>query len=446
MSLEMPDRSNNAPASSAVTGGAAPPSRPSFWWKVTNLGLLVTALAAPLPFGAVQSWAWNALLIAALGLLITWAAATKGDRVLRVYWTPLYLLGALFLLAGIAQYFGHLTLDSYATREALLGFTTQLVFFFLAGQVVARAGKRTLARFGSVVLIYAFLLSLFAIVQLLAGNGLIYWTVKPRWGSLIVGPYVNHNHYAGLMELLVPISVAYVLSRPKDYPGKLLLGFGAMLPLASLLMSGSRGGLVSLLAETAILIWVVLCGAPRLRRRSLAVTIAAGVIAVDLLFLWVAPEWIVQRLESTTKVVSSQELVLGDRLNVSKDSLRAFHDHPWLGTGLGTFAEVFPQYQSFPSDLQYDHAHDDYAEVLAEMGVAGGALIVLALFFGFRAAFRDLKTRLAQESGWIQAGATIGCCGLLVHSFVDFNLHIPANAMWFALSLAIATSRHSDYH
>lgn len=409
-----------------------------------SLGVLVTALCAPLPFGAVQPWARAALLIAALILLVTWAAAITADHILRVYWTPLYLLGVLFLLIGIVQYFGHLTLDSFATRGALLGFTTQLIFFFLAGQIIWQAGKKYLGQFGSVVSVYAFLLSLFAIIQLFSGNGLIYWTVKPRWGGFIMGPYVNHNHYAGLMELLVPISLAYALSRPTGHPRKMLLTFAAILPLTSLVMSGSRGGLVALLVETAILMWVAVRRVPRLRRRSMAVTLAVGVLVVDLLFLWLAPEWIVHRLESTKNVVSSRELVLGDRLNVSRDTLGAFRDHPLLGTGLGTFAQVFPQYQTFATDLQYEHAHNDYAEALAETGLAGGALIVLALFLGFRSASRNLDTHLTTSEGWIRTGATIGCCGLLVHSFVDFNLHIPANALWFVISLAIATFRPGD--
>jgi O-antigen ligase len=436
----MRNASNHGPSPSAIPDGTVSRRSPSVWWRVTCIGLVVTALAAPLPFGAVENWAWSALLVVALALVIAWAMANADDHVLRVYWTPLYPPAALFLALGAVQFFGHLTLDALATRESLLSFTAPLIYFFLAGQIIARRGEESLPRFGLVVLVYASLLSLFAIIQLFSGNGLIYWTIKPRWGGSVMGPFVNPNNYAGLMEMLVPIGAAYVLSRPKGYPGKILLGFAALLPLASLLLSGSRGGLVSLLAETAILIWVVFTVAPHSRRRSLAATLAIGVVAVDLLFLWLAPERLALRLESTADVVKSPEVSLGDRLRVSKDTLRIFRDHPWLGTGLGSFEEVFPQYQSFPSDLRWEHAHDDFAEALAETGLAGGALIVLALCLGFRAAFRDLKARLAGEAGWIQAGATIGCCGLLVHSFVDFNLHIPASALWFALSLAIATT------
>jgi O-antigen ligase len=137
---------------------------------------------------------------------------------------------------------------------------------------------------------------------------------------------------------------------------------------------------------------------------------------------------------------TSSEVSLGERLRAAKDSLHILEDYPWLGTGLGTFDVVYPQYRSFPSDLRWDHAHNDYAEALAETGLLGGCLILSALFLGFRSGFRGLRDRLSHGTGWIQTGAAIGCCGLLVHALADFNFHIPANALWFAISLGIATS------
>jgi len=71
----------------------------------------------------------------------------------------------------------------------------------------------------------------------------------------------------------------------------------------------------------------------------------------------------------------------------------------------------------------------------------GGALILAALVLFFRLAFGDLGERLTHEAGWLQLGAAFGCCGLLVHSFVDFNLHIPANAAWFVVCAAAGVTR-----
>ena len=100
---------------------------------------------------------------------------------------------------------------------------------------------------------------------------------------------------------------------------------------------------------------------------------------------------------------------------------------------------IFPRYQTFSTDLEWNHAHDDYVEALTETGLVGGLIIASALLLFGRLAFRSLPERLADARGWIQVGATLGCCGLLLHSFADFNLHIPANAAWFAVCAALAT-------
>ena len=82
-------------------------------------------------------------------------------------------------------------------------------------------------------------------------------------------------------------------------------------------------------------------------------------------------------------------------------------------------------------------------EAVAETGLPGVVMILMALVIFFRLAFRDIEERLRHERGWIQMGAAVGAVGLLVHSFVDFNLRIPANAAWFVVCLAIATHPRS---
>jgi O-antigen ligase len=419
---------------------ALPKPAPSFWMKGTRVGLLAAAFAAPLAFGAVQTWAWTTLLVVGLLLLFTWAAGCAQQRAVKLFWSPLYIPGTLFLLLGVVQFFAHLTADAFATRQSLLGFATGFIYFFLAGQVFADRPRESLPRWGFLVTAYASLLAFFAVIQFFAGGGLIYWSIKPQYGGWIFGPYVNHNHYAGLMEILIPIAAAYVLSRPKGHPAKLPLGIALVVPIVSLLFSGSRGGLASLLVEIQILFVIALWVAPLSRRRSIAVTMTFGVLSVAVLFFALAPTEVSKRLQGMASLSTSSEVSLGERLRAAKDSLHILGDYPWLGTGLGTFDVVYPQYRSFPSDLRWDHAHNDYAEALAETGLLGGCLILSALFLGFRSGFRGLRDRLSHETGWIQTGAAIGCCGLLVHALADFNFHIPANALWFAISLGIATS------
>jgi O-antigen ligase len=401
--------------------------------------LLVAALfAAPLAFGAVQAWAWASLAALAAVLLFLWSVGCVRQGALKIVGSPLGVPALLFLLLGTIQLFAHLTLDPIAARESLLKLVTDLLFFFLAGQLLAAGSPRILRAFGLAVVVYAFSLALFAILQFFSSNGLIFWTVAAP-GAGIFGPYVNRNHYAGLMEMLIPLAAGYVLSRPRDLPMRSLLGFALSVLIASLLLTGSRGGFISLLAEVLILGAIFLWRAPVHGRRRLAAVGGLGLTAAALLFFWMEPGQISRRLETVASIPYSPGVTFGDRLVVARDSLRIFGDHPFLGTGLGSFELAFPPYQSVPTDRTWEHAHNDYAEALAETGLAGGLLVVVALVMFFGLAFRKLAQRLRDGTGWIQLGAAIGCCGLLVHSFVDFNFHVPANAAWFAVLASVAT-------
>ncbi|HUZ48003.1 MAG TPA: O-antigen ligase family protein [Terriglobia bacterium] len=406
------------------------------WFTAARWLLIATLLAAPLAFGAVEPWAWATLYVLAYLLLVMWAVGSIRQGTLKIAWSPLYLPAALFLLLGAVQYFGHLTMDNYGTRTALIALVTDGIFFFVACQLFTGCPTRVWRRLGLVVAVYAFLVGLFAIVQFFSSSGLIYWVVKSPGNTF--GPYVNHNDYAGLMEMLIPLAAMYVLSRSEDDKGQLLLAFALCVPAGSLLLSGSRGGFVSFLGEIAIFA-AILWKRGRNSRSRLLLGIL-GITAAALLFFWMAPKSVSSRLGSVANLVNAPEATYGDRLHVALDSLRIFRDHPLLGTGLGSFGSVFPPYQSFPTDQVYSYAHNDYVQALVETGAAGALILLGALILFFRLAFRNLRERLERETGWIRLGATLGVCGLLIHSFVDFNLHIPSNAAWFVVLAAISTT------
>ena len=400
--------------------------------------LLATLLAAPWAFGAVEAWAWASMAALAVLALFLWGMGCVQQGALKLTWSPLYWPACAFLLLAGVQLGVPLTFDQMATREALLKLTTDLIFFFLAGQLFSAQVERgkAIRQFGGVVTIFAFTLSLFAILQFLTSQRLIYWSVKSS--GWIFGPYVNHNHYGGLMEMLIPISIAYFLSRPAQDPLRAILGFALLFPIGSLLLSGSRGAFISLLVEVLILGWILIRRSPASSRRSLATLGVLGILAAGSVFWWIDSGDVANRLASIIALNQRPEAGLGDRLVVARDSLRIIRDHPWLGTGLGSFEVAFPFYQSSACDSLWDHAHNDYVEALAETGLIGGLLVISALTLFFRLAFGHVGARLRHRAGWIQLGAAIGCCGLFVHSFVDFNLHIPANAAWLGVCAAIA--------
>jgi O-antigen ligase len=132
---------------------------------------------------------------------------------------------------------------------------------------------------------------------------------------------------------------------------------------------------------------------------------------------------------------------MGKRASMRHDTWRIFLDHPLLGTGLGTLQVVFPPYESFYDAKVVNHTHNDYLEALAETGVAGALCCVWFLAVLFIESIKGLKDLGGSFGAALNLSGLVGCCGLLVHSLVDFNLHIPANALLFFVSAYLATAR-----
>jgi O-antigen ligase len=379
--------------------------------------------------------------------LILWALGCAQRRVLKIAWSPLYWPFLAFLLLAAVQFFGGLTIDRLATRESLLKIVADLLFFFLAGQLLNAQPENgsVLGRLGLVVLLLAFALSVVALAQFFTSPQVIYWRVKPTMGWAF-GSYVNHNHYGGLMEMLIPVSAGYVLSRPSHTLSRLLLWVAVVLALISVWASGSRGASAAMLAEGLLLGVILLWRRPQAVGRR-ALFFVAGIAAISAgVFAWMLDTGRASNRSWSifTTDASLLETTLADRIQMAKTAVRIAKSHPAIGVGLGCFEYAFPQYATFASDMHWTHVHDDYVEVLAETGLPGGVVLVVALVFFFRLAFRHLGERLRHESGWIQLGAAVGCVGLLVHSFVDFNLRIPANAAWFVVCLAIVVHPRSS--
>ena len=288
------------------------------------------------------------------------------------------------------------------------------------------ANPERLRRFLTALAVFGALLAIFAMIQDVSGTKAIYWMFQPSdVAAQIYGPFVNRNHYAGLMELLAPLPFLLCLSqRPeRRLP---LLGAGVLMVL-SVFLSRSRGGMVALGAEL-IFIAVFLS---RIRHRAksfAAIGVIAAVLAV--LIVWVGSDPVVHRLT---------DMKDANRVSIFKDTLHMWWSRPVLGYGSGTFDLVYPTFQSFVVDSVINHAHNDYLELLSETGLIGAGLIAWFLVLVYRKASKQLRPG-AKTSDSVLIAVLAGITGLLVHSLVDFNFHIPANAALFLVMAAIAVT------
>jgi O-antigen ligase len=225
-------------------------------------------------------------------------------------------------------------------------------------------------------------------------------------------------------------------SRHRDKVPLLLLF--TIVPIGAVVLSASRGGILGLMVELFLL--VVLSRTHRTERKRLLGGAVVALVAVCFV-VWLGVGHAIERFEQLGHGISTQL-----RLTIYADGTKIFVGHPWLGTGLGTFAVVYPDYASFYDGRRVEHAHNDYLELLADTGVIGGlvGLSFIGLFFWRAIAnFEAAKRSFARAS---IAGALVAGCGLLFHSLVDFNLHIPSNALLFLLVCCMATAEHREFN
>jgi O-antigen ligase len=160
------------------------------------------------------------------------------------------------------------------------------------------------------------------------------------------------------------------------------------------------------------------------------------VLAIGLL-AWLGGGELTERIASI-HAETRMELSGATRVNIDRDALKMFEHKPIMGWGLGTFAEVYPQFRTFYTNFFVDKAHNDYLQLLVETGAVGFTIMLWFLFSAYRGAIKKLKNWTVDTNGAVGLAATLGVSGILVHSFLDFNLQIPANAALFYVLCTLA--------
>jgi O-antigen ligase len=405
--------------------------------KFLRFGICALVSFAVAAHGGVEDWARAVLETGAGFLFLIWAVRFYFNPEEKPVFSPLLPPLAVFSLLVLGQWLFHVTVSPYSTRIELLLLLAFLLLLFLAVQAF-----RTLQEWRSFVWFgmgLAFLVSVFGILQHLTFNGKLYWFREMHYGGIPFGPYANRNHFAGFMELVVPLSlVPLVLGRVRR-ERLAIVGLFAVLPVAALFFSASRGGIVSFGVQLAFLVYLIL------RRRSLGKQLLAGaaVLLVALLMVsWLGVGEIVQRFSS----FQSLEVTAGKRAAMRKGAWHIFLDHPLIGTGLGTFQIVYPPYETLYDGKIVNHAHNDYLEALAETGVLGGLCCAWFLAVLFLKSLWRLRQNNYSFVGALQLSGMVACVGVLVHALVDFNFHIPSNLLFFFLMAHLATTEINNGH
>ncbi len=445
-------------------------------------GLAFILIFGPLVYGAVENWQICILALVSLAIFAACALSRRNlpaelDRTRAMPLLPLLVYGLpVFFLAVVA-------LQTVPLPEGILGILSpsRLSLNRLAGtgpgspvSIAPRATRLWLLRATSLVLVFAvagtiftnrvkvffivglavvfgYLLALYGILQYLSDDSLPS-LFKHRFVPAATGTYVNANHFAGYLEMCIPLALSVIFMRSgRDRsirsPGRKVLDFlfdklqdrRFLLPLAAVAVMGlaivfsmSRMGLFSLVVS--LVVFFILVG-KRHALKMRAAILGAVVAAILLGSVWLGMNPVLQKFSLLT------EKKVG-RLEAWKLTARIAGDHPVLGTGLGTYGFISGAYQTPGAGTgRWEQAHNDYLNLLSDTGIAGFAIAMafLAAWYVYvlrLLAGKDLRTWQRSTAAACVAGVT----ALAIHSIADFNLQIPANAFYFALLMGLAVS------
>src|SRR5215467_5460214 len=399
--------------------------------KALRIGICALLVFGVVVHGCVEDWALAVFETGAGILFLFWALFSllfeEREAVFPAILPPLIL----FAVVIANQWIFRRTASPYETRVQFQLLITDIILIFLAAQAF-----RTLQdwrAFFWFVMLFGFFIAGFGILQHLTFNGKLYWFREMRYGGIPFGPYVNRNHFAGFMEMVIPVALVPLMLGKVRRERRFVTGLFALVTIVALFLSASRGGIVAFGVE---LFFLLLCIA--LRRAGNKHLLAGGVVLLaSLSFVsWIGVRQVLSRFSS----LQTMEVKEAKRASMRYGTWRIFLDHPIVGTGLGTFQMVYPPYETLYDGKIVNHAHNDYLEALAETGILGGfccAWFLAALFIKSLALFRQQDFSFV---GVLQLSGLVGCVGLLVHALVDFNFHIPSNLLLFLLMGHLATA------
>ncbi len=435
---------------------------------------IVLVLLSPFPRGSVEIWSVHLFELICIFTFMLWGLQRILHKTVNLKYSPLYipvfLLFVLVLLqlipwpesilklvspssaniwgerkASLEHIFGTdieilytITLYKYATVQKLILYISYAMFFVVAVHHLKKTDQYM--RYFWVIFTVGSIEAILGILQYIMSGGEV-----PASGT-----YVNPNTFSGLMITIIPLSLCYGLYSGRQAGGEvssirhiftkasfstqLIMFFATGLMAVSLMLARSRGAILSFVISIVFLYMLLS------RRKTTKHTkwFIGGFLAIIFIYsLWIGVDPVVEKFS-----VSKEELP--KRTLIWTDTIEMIKDFPIFGTGLGSYAIAYSLYKEDAYwALLYSHAHNDYLETLAELGILGLILVLWAVIAFYRQSLNTLfKGREERDSlnDYLLIGSLSSIFALLFHAFTEFNFQIPANMYYFVFLLALCTS------
>lgn len=369
----------------------------------------------------VKTFLIQILLLAAVGVVVVKAIVTGRAQVVR---SGLNLPVLLFLLAAV------LSLADAFNPAISLRALSRLVFLVLTFFLI-------LNYFHDSRQIHRLLLTVLA-----SFAGVILYAVLQQMGIDLVGAYKgrsavdstlgNPDFFAGYLLGVIPLLLVLVLTAKNK--SRVLVIVAALAGAAFLFLTRSRAGFLGFVLCFLIVLFFIFMSKnvdKSMKKRWVQLTLIGVVLVMAL--TWTSGSAL-SRISETLNLKSGS---IRSRLLFYQATVDIVGDHPITGTGLGSFYHVYPKYRVPEMKQVYTYVetpkqtHNDYLQIASEMGLVGLAALVYLLFAFFRTGWSTLRKDAPGPRRWLTLGLIAGCAGILVQILFDFNLHRPANALYF---------------
>ncbi len=330
------------------------------------------------------------------------------------------------------------SLSPFSTEVAAVHILVLCVFFAVVLAVIDSAAR--LRRLAGVVTVFGSVYAFYAILQSVLSPTRIYGIYETGY-AIPFGSFVNRHHFAALIEMALAVPVGLLFTGAVRRDKRLLYLVAVVLMGASLLLSGSRGGLVAVLCEMIVLIILTTGrkGAKKLVLKvALSLLLAAAVIGGA---IFVGGDTSLTRFAETA---SSQDIT-SNRTHIWSVTFKVVAANMPLGTGLGAYPQAYTRFDTLSGMEEVEQAHNDYLQILADAGIVGLIIGAWFLFLFVREGLRTSRRHNTFRRG-IGVGAFAGCSAVLIHSLFDFVLHTTAISVMFLtlMGMMIAAGRRYD--
>ncbi len=401
-----------------------------FAFLIVCLAIILSALA----YGTVHYWALALFFLGGISLLILWlidswslALFRISRNVLQLPLLGMFLLGVFQLLplrhredvgSHSIPLVSSLSFDPYSTRFILVQVVALLMYF--AAVLVFTDTPKRLRLLVRTITVFGFFLAIFGLTQSFTSPEKVYW-IRDMPQSQAFGPFINRHHFAGYMELALALPLGLVFTGSIEREKKFIYLFAAGLMAVALIMTNSRGGLVSFFAE--LLFLVATMGLRRRHKhrreskehkpRIKSAAMKAG-LALALVVALFGGVVLLGGEEALTRMVGSvntDDPTTG-RAHFWSVTVDIIKNHPLVGTGLGAFGVVYTGYDSRNGMYRLEQAHNDYLQVLSDGGIVGAVIGVFFIVSLFRMGFARRESRDDFRRG-VATGALAGCFAVL---------------------------------